>query len=338
MRPIVPMSDMNRRIPEAGRIRTGIKSGRAMKALDTFRFTSSDEAAITEIAAIYGGEPGPWTNERGLPQFEVITEANEIRVILPPDPLQDTPVYELWSRGGCMRRCDGRVCVTPIEGPDGYEMGEVPCVCIASEKLDCKPTTRLNVLLPDIKFGGSWRLETHSWNAAQELPGMVDAIEEMQARGLPPALLALERRVTVSMGQTRKFVVPMLRMAVSPEQMVAGASMAQIAQPKLVELEQAAPDDEAPTGDDEVIDAEVVDDTPVLDFRKQCHRIWEDHALSYMTKIVEKASGGRTMHPYDLTTDELRQAVEWCDAVEKGWLELQLEHGKLEGKWVRADS
>ena len=38
----VPIGQINRSLPEAGRIRIGVKSGKSMKAIDTFRFTSSD--------------------------------------------------------------------------------------------------------------------------------------------------------------------------------------------------------------------------------------------------------------------------------------------------------
>ena len=51
MRKPAPLTEMNR-IPEQGRIRTGIKTERAMRALDTFRFTSADREAICQLADI----------------------------------------------------------------------------------------------------------------------------------------------------------------------------------------------------------------------------------------------------------------------------------------------
>ena len=39
MREVTPLQNLGR-VPEQGRIRLGVKTERAMKALDTFRFTS----------------------------------------------------------------------------------------------------------------------------------------------------------------------------------------------------------------------------------------------------------------------------------------------------------
>ena len=45
MKPIKPLAQLGR-APEQGRIRLGVKTERAMKSLDTFRFTSLDKSAI----------------------------------------------------------------------------------------------------------------------------------------------------------------------------------------------------------------------------------------------------------------------------------------------------
>lgn len=216
------MNQIERRLPSAGRIRFGEKGPRGEpRKLDVFRFTSSDEAAIREIAALYGGTPEPWTTQAG--QWQVKTQAKEIPVILPPNALGDGPTYELWSGGGCIRRCDGEMALIPRSTGEGAELAEVPCVCVAGGKLECKPITRLVVLLPEIKFGGGWRIESTGWNAAQELPGMVEMISSLQDRGLLRATLALEARTSKLGGKTRNFMVPVLRPAVSVDAILSGA-------------------------------------------------------------------------------------------------------------------
>lgn len=222
-RPVVPIAEMNRRLPELGRIRTGAKTERAMKALSTFRFTSSDQTALGEIAALYGGTVRPWSDPKASEgQYEVITEAAEITVALPPDPLGGTPVYELWGGGGCERRCDGVTCETWVKGPDGPEPSEMACVCDAKGELACDPKTRLNVILPNVRGIGTWRLETKSWNAAQELPGMVDLIQSLQAKGITRATLRLEHKRSTQAGVTRKYIVPVLGLDSSVEALMAG--------------------------------------------------------------------------------------------------------------------
>ena len=49
---VVPLSNIDRRAPEAGRIRIGIKSGRAMKSIDTFRFTIKRSTEISDKTCI----------------------------------------------------------------------------------------------------------------------------------------------------------------------------------------------------------------------------------------------------------------------------------------------
>jgi hypothetical protein len=244
MREIVPLANLNRRIPEAGRIRTGSERPNARqpgRAIPTFRFTSRDQTAIEQVAVIYGGKPEPWKGQTG--QWQVVTNAKEIQVVLPPDPLGGTPLYEAWSGGGCERRCDGLMCMTTTSGPDGAELTEVPCMCQAAGTMKCTPHTRLSVILPDVRFGGTWRYESAtSWNVAQEMPGMVDLIQSLQQRGLSRALLAIEPRQTVTNGQTRNYTIPVLRVAETLDALASGAG-------RVASLPSAPPMAEIEAGD-----------------------------------------------------------------------------------------
>lgn len=266
MRSIVPIANLQRRIPEAGRIRTGAKTQMSNgkerpTALPEFRFTSHDAEALNQIAAMYGGTVLPWSDPKAAEgQFEVRTTATEIRVVLPPDPLGSTPIYELWGGGGCERRCDGLTASVLTKGPDGLEPTEVGCLCQSKGEMSCKVVTRLNVILPEVRFAGVWRLDTHSWNAAQELPGMVDMVQTMQGSGLSYATLALKNRRSTQGGQTKKFIVPMLGIPESVEALAAGAaqlgSLPPSTPPLVAEL--------APVEESEIVDAELVDEASGL--------------------------------------------------------------------------
>ena len=223
MKPIKPLNQLGR-APEQGRIRLGVKTERAMRSLDTFRFTSTDRLAINQIAGIYGGEVNSWTPPRSKQeQWEVITAASEIRIFLPPHSIDVW--YEAWSGGGCQRRCDGVNAEIPMKTPDGMDIDTVPCPCTSENSMLCAPYTRLRVILPDVKFGGIWRLESKGWNAANEMPGMAGMLERMQTIGLAECRLILEKRTKISGGQTRHFVVPRLAMESSPEEIMGGESM-----------------------------------------------------------------------------------------------------------------
>ena len=264
MKPIKPLAELGR-APEQGRIRLGVKTERAMKSLDTFRFTSLDKSAIEQIASIYGGEVKPWTPLRSKQeQWEVITTSNEIRVYLPPHSIDVW--YEEWSAGGCQRRCNGVTAEVPMKTPDGMDIDTVPCLCQDESSMACAPYTRLRVLLPEIRFGGVWRLESKGWNAANEMPGMAGMMEQMSAIGLAECQLVLEKRTKISGGQTRHFVVPRLTMDASPQEIMAGGGQAtaledpspSIAVPVLAAVSEKK-GDYLTMVDDAVIDAEIVE-------------------------------------------------------------------------------
>lgn len=260
-RAVQPISQLARRVPEAGRIRIGEKTEKgAPKAIGEFRFTSHDRAAVDQIAAMYGGDVDSWDDPKAAAgQFEVVTQATEIRVVLPPDPLGGTPVYEMWGGGGCERRCDGVTCTITQTGPEGPEPVDVECLCAAQGALACNVTTHLSVILPEIRFAGVWRLTTKSWNAAQELPGMVDLIHQAQGLGLQYATLGLKHRRSTSGGQTRRFLVPTLGTDATVEQLAAGETrLAALPSTKATNQDRHAAL-AAGDPDEDVVDAEIVE-------------------------------------------------------------------------------
>ena len=144
------------------------------------------------------------------PEWEVITEASEIPIVLPPDPI-DGPIYEFWKGGGKLFECDRVTCIKTVSSPEGPEYQHVPCLCLENEKNVCVPMTRLNVLLHNVPLGGAWQLRTQSRNAAHELPAMIEIVKMMYAKTLTPARLAIEPRTSKGGGQTKHYVVPVLR-------------------------------------------------------------------------------------------------------------------------------
>lgn len=204
----MPIIDLQYRIAERGRIRIGVqattRSGkRAPRKLDRFRFTSADRGAIEQVARLYGGTPAPWDNG-GHAQFEVISEARSIPIVLPPEDMAFSQFYESWAKGFCTRRCDGR----------WDTVRDSACDC-DPEARECKTTTRLSVILPEVPGLGTWRLETHGYYAAVELGGALAIIAREAARGrlIPARLLLVERevrRLVSGKAEVRQFVVPMI--------------------------------------------------------------------------------------------------------------------------------
>ena len=63
-------------------------------------------------------------------------------------------------------------------------------------------------MLPELDTMGVWRLESHGWNAAAEIP-MIGELA-MHVGDLVPARLSLVERRAIKDGKTSRFVVPVL--------------------------------------------------------------------------------------------------------------------------------
>jgi len=200
----MPIVTLQRRNTEVGRIRLGqklkTKNGKEYpSSLETLRFTSPRKDRIEQIAELYGGEVRPWQPLRGNAQWEVVTDTDSVPVMVPPQDPAESQWLEMWSAGGCQRRCDG---VTETISGD-------PCLCDPDpQERDCKMHTRVSVMLKDVKGIGVWLVNTGSFYAATELPGVAEFL--VKAQGIIPGRLILSQRTVTRGGTTKRFVVPVL--------------------------------------------------------------------------------------------------------------------------------
>lgn len=209
----MPILDMQLRMRELGRIRTGeqVAAGRGKRPakLEHFRLTTSSKELLDAAAEIYGGTVVPWESPAGA-QWELKTKVDVLPVVIPPGESL-SQWYELWTGGGCQRRCDGKT----------ETISEDPCLCPADpgDRRDaanagqaCKPTTRLNVILPDLPDLGVWRLESHGYYAAVELAGAARFLAIASSSGLNiPARLRLDQREKKVPGKpTNRYAVPII--------------------------------------------------------------------------------------------------------------------------------
>lgn len=206
-----------RQLAEQGRLRLGTfdiaANGKGRpRASHHWIITSHWEEYVRKAAELWGGEPEFYKPQgHGVEQWRVITTSAAIDAILPPfEPLMQA--YEQWSAGGCQRRCDGGT----------EQFSGAPCLCIAEFGDDwhlqpagrvCATKSRLKVLLPDMPGMGSWRLETGSFYAADELAGMVDGIRIAVGQNvLVPVRLRIEPRTRTFQNQTKRYIVPVLEL------------------------------------------------------------------------------------------------------------------------------
>lgn len=211
----MPILDLQKRSRELGRIRLGQKGDRGQPVkLDRFRFTGHSEALLTKIAELYGGDLNQWTPAGGTQQWEVLSDTARVPIMVPPQPVSQW--YEFWTRAGCQHRCDGRTNVLTDEPCDPEDPKHLEAIK--------KPTTRLNVVLRDVEGIGVWRVETHGFNAAIELPDVAEFLA--QAGGYVNGWLSLEQRTSVEQTdqgpKTRHYLVPIIEVDVTPAQLMAG--------------------------------------------------------------------------------------------------------------------
>lgn len=227
----MPIVTLQQQQAQVGRIRIGqqVPTGKNGKTrpekLDRFRFTTPSRGLAEAVATIYGGTAQAWQPDGHAAEFEVISNATTLPVLVPPNPV--TQWYEMWSGAGCQRRCDGETetisgdpCKCPL---DHLERGD-----LAARGQACKATTRLKVMLPELPGIGVWRLDTHGFYAAIELPQTADFLGAVtDAGGYIRATLALEERIVKRPGVgIRRFLVPALHVDVTPEALMAGAGTA----------------------------------------------------------------------------------------------------------------
>jgi hypothetical protein len=230
----MPIVDLQRQFRELGRLRLGhtvpTKGGkRRPEKLKTWRLTSPRADLLERAAEVYGGTVVGWPEAPDGDEYQIITTTDELDMIVPPGrPIGQW--NELWGGGGCVRRCDGQT----------EQIGAVPCVCKRefpdlSERTDaaskgnaCKPTTRLQVILPRLPDIGTWLLVSHSYYAAVELAGTVDLLMRAREAGrLIEARLWIDQRSDKRMGQpTKSFPVPAIRIPETFHELMAGGAPA----------------------------------------------------------------------------------------------------------------
>jgi hypothetical protein len=220
------IKDIQRRQAEVGRIRIGNSedTGRTNKhgapirrpaKLEAFRFTSPSKTLIEQVAAVYGGTPAQWQPQGGgAPQWEVYTTADSLPVVVPPNAVSQW--YETWAGGMCVLRCDG----------EREVLRDRPCQCPADPgDRRCKPTTRVSLMLDGQPGAGLWRLETHGYYAATELPAMAELLA--LAGGYVAGRLELDERsarrekADGTGVETRRWMVPVLHVDATPGELLA---------------------------------------------------------------------------------------------------------------------
>jgi hypothetical protein len=237
--------DIQKGFREIGALRMGFSEprgqGKIPKKSQYWILTSNDRHALEVAAQQFGGTVEDWKDDSSRHAYRLTTKRIEIPVMISPVPA--TQSYEMWSGGECKRRCNGqydRLNGCPCQCPDDPQERAK----LAATGKACKLTTRVGFILPSIPDLGVWRVETHGYYAAVELPQTTDFLQAMTVQGMKiPAILAIEVRKSRSGGQTKTYPVPVVRLAHSMNELQAaitgGVQQQAIAAPTVPQLPPA---------------------------------------------------------------------------------------------------
>jgi Recombination directionality factor-like len=307
--------DIQRRGQQIGRIRIGQQvkaaNGKMRPArLDTFRFTTASRASAEAIAALFGGEIRDWSGE-----FEVISTKSEIGVTVPPRDEVISQWYEMWNKGGAMRRCDSQrdqISNGPCQCPHAADPSDAEDVAAKAlerselAKLNppraCKLVTRISVMIPDLPGLGVFRLDTGSYYAATEIGDSAALMQVARDRGVfLPAILRIEQRQRVAGGQTKKYPVPVLEVLTTFRDLATGAieraGVAAQLPPAPGETRRAitaAPPRAIPVAEQhaEIVDAEIVDEHGEQESEPlSAQQIWDVAAMASTPHDIEVLIG-----------------------------------------------
>lgn len=198
----LPIISRQRALSQVGEIRCGgeKKTNAPGAKLDAFRLTSQHKEILEKAAELWGGDVQQWASPAG-DAYQLYTTASSLPCMVIVGYSLNRQ-YELWEGATkCVRRCDG------IE----EQMSGGPCLCNAEGVDRCDTVTRLMVMLPETGTSLGWRLRSIGEIAADELDGAMMVAEKLAAgRAFVPAVLRLTHRRSVSGGQTKRWVTPVL--------------------------------------------------------------------------------------------------------------------------------
>jgi hypothetical protein len=214
-----------------GEIRIGEKRRSARNteypaARDGYRFTSPNKAALDKLKEALGGELRPWADSDHKGQFELLTDKNQISVIVDTTFSLDEN-YELYDGKTRSRFCDGVTCLYREIVREGKEIkscidhGSVPCVCdpgefaeeLDDEDRDCDLVTTLKVMIPATADIVRWEFTSKGKIFNKEVFGMIETLRQM---GYKQAfcLMTLEKLKKVRGNEVSVF--PVVRLSIDP--------------------------------------------------------------------------------------------------------------------------
>jgi len=249
-----------KRHKQVGELRIGQVVNKQPQKLDTFRLTTEAGYVAEHAAKFFNSTAVRVTLANGKEVWEIMTHVSEMRVTIPPGDVVIDQWFKMYSRAGCLRKCDGLI----------EQFTQQPCMCpadpmerkeLAKDGKACKPNTSLRVILPDLPDLGVWKLVSNGDNAAVDLGDTAEMLIQARDAGvyLDGYLSVRERESRMPGRQTYKFCVPVLGIANTMREVVHklndGGLAAALSEPPMRELDGTSGELEAPKDSPPVTDS-----------------------------------------------------------------------------------
>jgi hypothetical protein len=177
-------------------------------------------------------------------------------------------------------------------------------------------------MLPDIPGVGVWRLDSHGWNAATELPGTLELlVRAASEHAFIEAVLRIEQRVKKQPGQpTKRFVVPVIDLpSMTLKQLASGEVPLVLNAPRQSPPKPPLPSSAALPA---VADLGVHRDADVIPFGKPPETQPESLRSSLLEEELLAACG-----QLDVDLDGVRKAID-DNRGDDQWLKRQVERAR----------
>ncbi|MFF4605737.1 hypothetical protein ACFY12_23720 [Streptomyces sp. NPDC001339] len=164
-----------------GRFRQGRMSGTRPESLATWRVTTDDAHVADRVARLLGGQPQP-NESGGNHSDEVLTERESVRILMEgPDAV--TARMLLHDGRGVVHECDGSQFLAPPQ-VKGQPCGCPPLLqdrkAVARSGRGPMPSIDLVFRIAADPSLGEFHFQTSSWNAAEQIPHLLEELERVE--------------------------------------------------------------------------------------------------------------------------------------------------------------
>lgn len=257
-----------RRLPRLGKIRLGFK--KVTKSGKEYPAEADYFICPPEVQKVYGEKPK---------ELEIVFPVEDPEVFFP----QSYKAYGLDQRLKC--KGDGEVAIRVNQ--ETGELEERDCPCEWLEEGKCAIRGHLLVILPKVSMGGTYQIDTGSYNNIVAINSYIDYLRALVGRVslIPLVLRRVEQVVQAPDGKARKHYLLQLELPADFETIVKMRKEKEFVPVPQFELEPPKEEGEEPDTPIELVEEEIVEATKEESETSQNEEDLTEKAIELMDKL-----------------------------------------------------